>query len=115
MSGGGRTSEVGYGRPPKHSQWREGQSGNPRRVYKRTPKGTVAIIDAQFAKQINIAQNGEQRRVTVFEAILHQLWIKQMSGDRRAMRVLLKYREFASIASDNSEFIIIDEAFGGLT
>jgi Family of unknown function (DUF5681) len=87
------------------------QTPDERRAKERTPKGTVAIIDAQFAKQINIAQNGEQRRVTVFEAILHQLWIKQMSGDRRAMRVLLKYREFASIASDNSEFII----FGDLT
>jgi hypothetical protein len=40
--------KVGYKRPPQHSQWKKGQCGNPKRQYKRAPKGTVALIDAAF-------------------------------------------------------------------
>lgn len=29
--------EVGYGRPPKQTRWRKGQSGNPNRIRKRLP------------------------------------------------------------------------------
>ena len=68
-----KDDEVGYKRPPKNTQWKKGQCGNPKRQYKRVPKGTVALIDAEFAKRIDIVQNGESRRVFVFEAILLQL------------------------------------------
>jgi hypothetical protein len=88
--------EVGYKRPPQHTQWKKGQCGNPKRQYKRAPKGTVALIDAAFAKQVDIVENGVSRRVTVFEAILIQLWIKEMSGDKRAIAVRLKYQEFGA-------------------
>ncbi len=83
--------EVSYGRPPKHSQWKKGQCGNPSRRYKRTPKGVGEIIDRWFEDQIDVLENGVSRRVTVFEAILLQLLMKEMSGDKSAMRVRLKY------------------------
>ena len=98
--------EIGYKRPPKHTQWKKGQCGNPKRQYKRVPKGTVALIDAAFAKQIDIVQNGESRRVSVFEAILLQLWIKEMSGDKRAIAVRLQYQEFVASQSGPSEIIV---------
>jgi hypothetical protein len=63
----------------------KGQCGNPKRQYKRAPKGTVALIDAAFAEQIDIVENGASRRVSVFEAIFLQLWTKEMSGDKRAI------------------------------
>lgn len=31
--------QVGYGKPPKHSRWKKGQSGNPR----GRPKGTRGL------------------------------------------------------------------------
>jgi hypothetical protein len=103
--------EVGYNRPPKHTQWQKGQSGNPKRQYKRAVKGTIELIDEAFADQIDIVENGEARRVSVFEAILMQLWIKEMSGDKRATAVRLKYHEF--VAKQNGggggEFIINHE------
>src|ERR1700730_179194 len=98
--------ELGYNRPPQHTQWKKGQCGNPERQYKRTPKGTVALIDAAFAKQVGIGENGVSRRVTVFEAILIQLWIKEMSGDKRAIAVRLKYQEFGASQRGPGGFII---------
>jgi Family of unknown function (DUF5681) len=91
-----KDGEVGYKRPPKNTQWKKGQCGNPKRQYKRAPKGTVALIDAAFEARIDIVENGASRRVSVFEAILLQLWCKEMAGDKRATTVRLKYQEFGA-------------------
>jgi hypothetical protein len=44
----------------------------------------ATLIDEAFADQIDIVENGEARRVSVFEAIFMQLWFKEISGDKRA-------------------------------
>jgi hypothetical protein len=62
----------------------EGPMRNPKRQYKRTVKGTIELVDEAFADQIDIVENGEARRVSVFEAILMQLWFNEISGDKRA-------------------------------
>jgi hypothetical protein len=98
--------EVGYKRPPKQTQWKKGQCGNPKRQYQRAPRGTVALIDAAFERQVDIVENGASRRVSVFEAILLQLWIKEISGDKHATAVRLKYQEFVAQQSGSSEIII---------
>jgi hypothetical protein len=101
-----KDDEVGYKRPPKNTQWKKGQCGNPKRQYQRAPRGTVALLDAAFEKQIVIVEKGESRRVSVFEAILLQLWTKEISGDKRATAVRLKYQEFVAQQSGSSEIII---------
>jgi hypothetical protein len=88
--------EVGYGRPPKRTQWRKGQCGNPKRMRKKNPKPVVDMIDEFFAGEIDIIENGISRRVSNFEAILLQLWIKAMAGKKRATNVLLQYQAFAA-------------------
>lgn len=88
--------EVGYGRPPKHTRWTKGQCGNPKRIRMRTAKPIVELIDEFFADEIGIVENGVTRRVSNFEAVVMQLWIKAMAANRRAMNVLLKYLEFAA-------------------
>jgi Family of unknown function (DUF5681) len=88
--------EVGYGRPPKHTRWKKGQSGIPKRIRMRTAKPIVEMIDRFFAGEIDIVENGILRRVSNFEAVVLQLWIKAMAGNKRAMNVWLKYSEFAA-------------------
>jgi Family of unknown function (DUF5681) len=98
--------EVGYKRPPKHTQWKKGQCGNPKRQYRCAPKGTVALIDELLEEQIIIVEAGVSRRISVFEAILLQLWSKEMAGDKRAIAVRLKYQEFVSQPRDRPEIIV---------
>ena len=88
--------EVGYGRPPKRTQWQKGQCGNPKRTCKQNPKPIVDMIDEFFAGEIDIVENGISRRVSHFEAIVLQLWIKAMAGTKRAANVLLQYQAFAA-------------------
>jgi hypothetical protein len=106
--------EVGRGRPPKQTRWKKGQCGNPNRTRKRTPKPVVEMIDAFFAGEIDIVEEGISRRVSNFEAVILQLWIKAMAGNKRAMNVLLKYKEFAAtrgvMGGVEAEEIIIDDA-----
>ena len=66
--------EVGYGRPPKETRWKKGQSGNPG-PKKRRPAAvaTVEIIDRLFVKPVEIVENGVVRKVSTLEAILMRL------------------------------------------
>ena len=109
MSPRQKDGEVGYKRSPKSTQWKKGQCGNPKRQYKPVAKGTLGIIDALFAEQIDIIENGVPRRVSVFEAILLQLLSKEISGNRRAIAARLKYQEF--VASQGKPGGVIFEYF----
>jgi hypothetical protein len=84
---------VGYCRPPKSAQWTKGQSGNP--GGKKRIKKLSRVIEEIFHEEVELAEGGLKKRITVFEAILLQLWLKQSKGSRRAMRVLKKYAAFA--------------------
>jgi hypothetical protein len=86
--------EVGYKMPPKETQWKKGQCGNPGRGRKRTRKGTAELIDAVWQEEVFVVEKGERRRVTVLEAILSQLMFKELSGDRRAAAARLQYQAF---------------------
>jgi Family of unknown function (DUF5681) len=86
--------EVGFGRPPKRTQWKKGQSGKRRRKARRAAT-TAEIIDKLLIAPIDITEKGNARRATVMEAIGLQIWRKAIDGDPRAVDVLLKYRELA--------------------
>jgi hypothetical protein len=91
-----RKYEVGHGRPPMHTRWKKGQCGNPNRKRMRIATPVVEMIDEFFAGEIKIVENGISRRVTNFEVILLQLWTKAIAGSKRALKVFLKYKEFAA-------------------
>ena len=86
---------VGYRRPPKRTQWQKGQCGNPTRKRKSVPRGSAAIIDQLFAKRFKVTENGSPRTASGLEVIITRLISKEISGDRRAMTVRLKYLAFA--------------------
>jgi hypothetical protein len=79
MSGG---DEVGRGHPAKRGRRKE-----------RRATTTAEIIDKLFLAPIEITENGGTRRVTTLEAILLQLWRKELDGNRRALAARLKYEE----------------------
>jgi hypothetical protein len=87
--------EVGFGRPPKRTRWKKGQSGNPRRRRPRRSATTAEIVEKLLLAPIDIIENGGARRATVMEAITRQLWKKAVDGDPRAVDVLLRYQELA--------------------
>ena len=95
MSSDGDDDETGYGKPPKHTRWKEGQGGNPKRLYPKRAENTVELIDKLLLKPVEITVGEKSRRVTTLEAILFRLWQKEVLGDARALKIRLKYQEFA--------------------
>jgi len=89
MSGRSSGYLVGYRKPPRHTRFRKGQSGNP----KGRPKGltTLAQIATRiFNERVVIRENGERRSITKLEAALKQLANKAASGHDQSLRQVLR-------------------------
>ena len=71
----------------------------------------AASADTMAKREIDIVESGISRRVSQFEAIVLQLWIKAMAGKKRAMNVLLQYQEFAARRScrDRTQIEVVEE------
>ena len=81
--------EVGFGRPPKHTQFKPGESGNP----KGRPKGTKNLatdLSEELAEKIVVNEGGKQLKISKQRAMIKSLLAKALKGDTRAATVLLK-------------------------
>lgn len=79
---------VGYGRPPRHSRFKKGSSGNPK-GRPRGSKNAATLLQEALSEQVVISENGRRRTITKKEAIVTQIVNKAASGDHRAMQLLL--------------------------
>ena len=82
---------VGYGKPPKHSQFKKGQSGNA----KGRPRGKrnmASLVSDVLAQKVTITANGKRKRVSSETALLLRLREKALGGDLRALHMLLSLR-----------------------
>jgi Family of unknown function (DUF5681) len=104
--------EVGFGRPPKPTRWKKGRSGNRGRRKVHRAATTAEIIDKLLLAPVDITENGNGRRVTTLEAILLQLWRKELDGNRRALAARLKYEELDQrIAKSTTEIAFADSHY----
>src|SRR5215469_12422077 len=88
MSDDTKDEGVGYRRPPRHSQFRPGQSGNP----SGRPKGRRNIfsdLSDELSAPTVLSQNGRQYEVSKQVAVIKTLVAAAMSGDLRAVNTLL--------------------------
>ena len=102
--------KVGYGRPPKETRWKKGQSGNAGPKKRKSAVATVKIIDRLFRKPVDIVENEIVRRVSTLEAILTRLWAAEMSGSKRAGRVRLQFLELIP-KNDKEREIIVENIY----
>lgn len=83
----GKGYEVGYRRPPKHTRFPKGQSGNPN----GRRKGSRALktdLDEALKATLTITVAGKKRRGTTQALTMYALAIKSATGDLRAARLL---------------------------
>ena len=77
--------KVGPGRPPLHTRFRKGQSGNPGG---RRKKQLPALLADALNETVFVTIDGERREITKREAIVHQLVNKSTTADLRATKML---------------------------
>jgi hypothetical protein len=80
--------EVGYGKPPEHTRFQPGQSGNP----KGKPKGAknlATIVDNAIKEKVVVTENGKRRKRTKMEVAVKQVVNKAVIGDQKAFAQLI--------------------------
>jgi hypothetical protein len=102
--------DVGYGRTPKRTRWKKGQSGDsyPRRSVR--DRSTVETIERLFQRPVEITLSGAPKKVSTLEAIVRLISQKAISGDRRALAAQMKYQEFAAKYRDRKVQIVFVES-----
>lgn len=100
-----RSFDVGYRKPPKHTRFQKGKSGNPKGRGKGV-RNFATEIEEELNTRVRITENGKHKKITKRKAIAKQLVNKATIGDPKAIPILLndaRQRETALGADSASE------------
>ena len=105
--------EVGYGKPPRHSRFAKGRSGNPR----GRPSGAknfTTLLREVLNELVIVTDNGGRHKVSKRQAIITQLVNRSAAADFRAIKILLDIvrdleRQTEPTAPETSAFSKADE------
>ena len=109
---------VGYKRPPKHSRFKLGRSGNPR-GRPRKSHSIEAMIKRELDQTVKITEGGRELHISKREAIIKQFVNRAIKGDPKPMQLMLAHLEkhkdiepFTATEADDAELL---KALGGQT
>jgi hypothetical protein len=83
-----RDYDVGYGKPPKHSRFRKGKSGNP----SGRPRGTKNLrtdLIEELAEKISVREGDRPTTISKQRAYIKTLVARSLKGDARAATILM--------------------------
>ena len=102
--------EVGYRKPPKRTQFKPGQSGNPTGRPRRSVSVEAFLLGYLFQKVWVTDKKGVRRKLFVIEVILQRATQKALSGDLKGLIEALRLapalsglKARADTASDDRE------------
>jgi len=83
-----RDYAVGYGKPPRHTRFTGGQSGNPRGRARGAKNLKTLLIDT-LNELVIVAENGRRRTITKRHAFIKQIVNQSVKGHWPAAKLLL--------------------------
>lgn len=86
---------VGYRKPPKHSQFKKGLTGNPKGRPKRKPLAAAETIDGVLNARAEYREGGQTRTATRRELTIRTHVSRALKGDVKSAETLLKLRAHA--------------------
>lgn len=82
-----RDYEVGYGKPPKRTQFKKGRSGNPKGKPKGRKNFKTEFLE-ELSEQIAVREGGTRRIISKQRALLKSLIAKAVQGDPKAATLI---------------------------
>ena len=83
-----RDYEVGYKKPPEHTRFKKGRSGNPK-GRQRGAKNLATLVSEALDQKVSVSEQGRRRKVTKREAVITQLVNRSARADLKATQILL--------------------------
>jgi hypothetical protein len=84
-----RSYEVGYGKPPEHTRFKPGQSGNPK-GRKPGSRNVMTLLEQTLFDTVKVRENGKVRRVPAIQACVLNLRNLAIKGDPKALDRFLR-------------------------
>jgi len=81
--------EVGFGKPPKRTRFKQGRSGNPKGRPRKKPD-LYSELTKVLRENVTITVDGQQEKVTVQQALLRRLRDQALRGEFWAGKLIQK-------------------------
>ena len=76
--------EVGYGKPPTHTRFKPGQSGNPKGRRKGV-RNLKSVLEEELFRPVAISEGSKRRNVSVLTLVIRQSLAKAAKCDTRSL------------------------------
>ena len=97
-----RSFAVGYGRPPVHSRFKPGKSGNPKGRAKQS-RNMRTIVQQVLNEDMQIRKGGRLRRMSAMEALVRTTLTRSFKGDPKALVSLIVIMKQSGYGPDRDE------------
>jgi hypothetical protein len=81
--------KVGYKKPPLHSRFIKGRSGNPSGRPKKSILTMMEIFEEELARKITVTENGKTSKITLERAAIRQIIHKAVKGETAAFKCFM--------------------------
>jgi hypothetical protein len=80
--------EVGYGKPPQHTKFKKGISGNPKGRPRGSKGANANIFCDLLAKKTTVSENGKRTKISLMEAYFWKLLMDAVHGKPHAVKLV---------------------------
>jgi hypothetical protein len=84
----GAVDAVGYGRPPTRTQFKRGQSWNPK-VRRKGQRNVRTVVEEALNQRITIREGDRTRSLTKFDGVILTIVSSALKGDAKAQASLI--------------------------
>jgi Family of unknown function (DUF5681) len=102
----GEAERVGYGRPPKHTQFQKGNRAYLRRRRARARDDFAESVRSTLTTKVKIREGDRKRMVTRGEANILALFDKAKRGDAAAASRLIDLHEVSARSAGDGPIVI---------